>query len=135
MPNNHARRLRQTLTDAERRLWSALRGRQLGGWKFRRQHPVGPYILDFACLEGRLAVEADGGQHADSHYDERRSLWLIDQGWRVVRFWNNDILQNTEGVLTEILRVLEEGRKASHHQPSRSNPCAGEEEGLGKWLT
>jgi len=64
MPNVKARQLRQTMTDAERRLWSVLRGRQLRGWKFRRQHPVGSYILDFACLEKYVAIEADGGQHA-----------------------------------------------------------------------
>ncbi len=92
MPNANARRLRQTMTDAERRLWAALRGRRLGGWKFRRQHPVDPYILDFACLECLTGIEADGGQHADPDHDRRRSLWLAQQGWRIVRFWNNDIL-------------------------------------------
>jgi very-short-patch-repair endonuclease len=115
-----ARHLRQTMTDAERRLWSALRGRHLGGWKFRRQHPIGPYILDFACLEKNLANEADGGQHACSDHDRQRTAWLAQQGWRVIRFWNNDILQNTEGVLIEILRVLEdipEAKQAPHPSP------------------
>ena len=102
-----ARRLRQEMTEAERRLWSVLRGRQLGGWKFRRQHPLGPYVLDFACFERHVAVEADGGQHAGSEHDQRRTLWLEGQGWRLLRFWNNEILQNTDGVLQEILRFLE----------------------------
>ncbi|WP_395828588.1 endonuclease domain-containing protein [Elstera sp.] len=115
-----ARHLRQTMTDAERRPWSALRERQLGGWKFRRQHPIGPYILDFACLEKNLAIEADGGQHAGSDHDRQRTAWLAQQGWRVIRFWNNDILQNTEGVLIEILRVLKnipEPKQAPHPSP------------------
>jgi very-short-patch-repair endonuclease len=96
------------MTDAERRLWSALRSRRLQGFKFRRQHPLGNYILDFACIEHRLVIEADGGQHADNLADERRTAWLESQGWRVIRFWNNDILTNTEGVLDAILRILVE---------------------------
>jgi very-short-patch-repair endonuclease len=110
MANRNARDLRVNATDAERRLWSALRGRRLEGFKFRRQHPVGPYILDFACVEHRLVIEADGGQHADSDYDERRTAWLEGQGWRVVRFWNNEILTNTSGVIDRILEVLSLGR-------------------------
>jgi very-short-patch-repair endonuclease len=95
------------MTDAERRLWSALRGRRLEGYKFRRQHPLGVYILDFACVEHRLVIEADGGQHADTQYDDRRSAWLESQGWRVIRFWNNDILANTAGVVEVILKALQ----------------------------
>ncbi|HYB57668.1 MAG TPA: endonuclease domain-containing protein, partial [Alphaproteobacteria bacterium] len=93
MAERNARQLRIDMTDAERRLWSALRGRRLEGYKFRRQHPLGPFIVDFACLEHRLVVEADGG-HADSDDDRRRTAWLERRGWRVVRFWNNDILAN-----------------------------------------
>ena len=107
MVNQKSRELRATMTDAERRLWSALRGRRLEGYKFRRQHPLGPFILDFACVQHRLVVEADGGQHADNNYDERRTAWLAKRGWRVIRFWNNDILANTEGVADTILRALE----------------------------
>lgn len=102
-----ARRLRIEMTDAERKLWSALRGRQLEGFKFRRQHPLGPYILDFACIEHRLVIEADGGQHGESDTDNRRTAILEQHGWRVIRFWNNDILTNIEGVVSEILRVLQ----------------------------
>lgn len=94
------------MTDAERRLWSALRSRRLQGFKFRRQHPLGNYILDFACIEHRLVIEADGGQHADNEADERRTAWLESEGWRIIRFWNNDILANTEGVLDTVVRIL-----------------------------
>ena len=106
MASRTARRLRTTMTDAERRLWSALRGRRLRGFKFRRQHPLGPFVVDFACLDHRLVIEADGGQHADSVEDERRTAWLERRGWRVLRFWNNDIFANPEGVQEAILRAL-----------------------------
>src|SRR5690348_9617312 len=94
MSHENARALRSRLTDAERRLWSLLRGRKLAGYKFRRQHPLGPFILDFASYKYQLAVEADGGQHADSEQDERRTRWIESHGWRVIRFWNNEILAN-----------------------------------------
>ncbi len=97
------------MTDAERRLWAALRGRRLTGYKFRRQHPLGRFIVDFACVEHRLVIEADGGQHADSPEDERRTRWLERRGWRVVRFWNNEILANSEGVQETILHILAGG--------------------------
>ena len=101
-----ARTMRTQPTEAERALWRLLRHEQLGGWKFRRQHPLPPYILDFACLEVCVAVEVDGGQHADSAYDAARDRHLRLHGWRVLRFWNNDVLGNPEGVATEILRAL-----------------------------
>jgi very-short-patch-repair endonuclease len=110
MPSQQARALRVTMTDAERRLWARLRGRRLVGYKFRRRHPLGRYILDFACIEHRLAVEADGGQHSESVADERRTAWLERQGWRVLRFWNNEILTNSEGVQETILQALGEQR-------------------------
>ncbi|SRR5579883_2947337 len=124
MPDRQARQLRLTMTDAERRLWSALRGRRLQGYKFRRQHPLGPFILDFACIAHRLAVEADGGQHADNDYDRRRTAWLARRGWRVIRFWNNDILVNPEGVQEAILQALQEGRRsdASGEDPHPPSP-------------
>ena len=96
------------MTDAERRLWACLRGRRLVGYKFRRQHPLGPFIVDFACIEHRLVIEADGGQHADSKADARRTAWLERHGWRVLRFWNPDILKSTEGVQEMILEALKE---------------------------
>jgi very-short-patch-repair endonuclease len=107
MERDKARLLRFGMTDAERRLWSALRGRRLKNFKFRRQHPLGPFVLDFACVEHRLVIEADGGQHAENDDDRRRTGWLEAQGWRVCRFWNNDILRNPEGVQTAILSLLE----------------------------
>jgi very-short-patch-repair endonuclease len=106
MPNLKAKELRRAATDAERRLWSLLRDRGLDDYKFRRQHPIGPYVADFACVEMRLIVEADGGQHADSLPDERRTAWLNAQGWTVVRFWNDEILKNSAGVYEEIVRAL-----------------------------
>jgi primosomal protein N' (replication factor Y) len=106
MSNENARRLRKTMTDAEKRLWSALRDKRLGSFKFRRQRPVGPFIADFACIEKRLIIEADGGQHNENAEDARRTAWLENHGWIVLRFWNNDILKNTEGVLTRILEVV-----------------------------
>ena len=79
-------------------MWRLLRGRQLAGLKFRRQLTLGDYIVDFACLDPRIVVECDGGQHADSHYDEVRDAWLKAQGFRVLRFWNTDILHEAEHV-------------------------------------
>ena len=100
-----ARNLRRNMTDAERALWSGLRNGQLG-WRFRRQHPIPPYIVDFACLEAKLVVEADGGQDTLPGEHERRDEELRRQGWRVLRLWNNDILQNRTGVLQTIAAAL-----------------------------
>jgi very-short-patch-repair endonuclease len=107
MPNRKARRLRQSSTDAERRMWSALRDRRLMKYKFRRQHPIGHYIVDFACTQHALIIEVDGGQHDEDSTDARRTNWFQSQSWRVLRFWNNDVLTNTEGVIETILGVLE----------------------------
>jgi very-short-patch-repair endonuclease len=93
------------MTDAERLLWSRLRSRQLNGHKFRRQVPVGSFIADFLCWEAGMIVEVDGGQH-DEATDASRTAWLADNGYHVVRFWNNDVLQNIEGVLEELSLVL-----------------------------
>ena len=102
-----ASHLRTNSTDAERHLWQFLRNRQLGGYKFRRQHPLPPYTVDFVCLERRLIVELDGGQHADAQAcDTARTHALEQSGYRVLRFWNHQALSNTEGVLTFILQQL-----------------------------
>jgi oxygen-independent coproporphyrinogen-3 oxidase len=99
--------LRHDATKAEQRLWSRLRDKQLVGWKFRRQVPLGPYIVDFYCAGTKLVVELDGGQHADqAERDLIRTAWLEGQGYRVIRFWNNDVLGNTDGVLTELMKIL-----------------------------
>jgi very-short-patch-repair endonuclease len=107
MASRRARQLRLDQTDAERRLWGALRSRRLAGYKFRRQRPIGPFIVDLVCIAHRLIVEADGGQHADNDADTRRTAWLEKRGWHVIRFWNNEILANTEGVQETILQILE----------------------------
>jgi len=101
-----ARQLRRDMTDAERQLWRHLRQRQLDGHRFRRQHPIGPFVADFVCLEQRLVIEVDGGQHADSASDGRRSQFLMQQGCCVLRFWNHDVLGNIEGVVASILQSL-----------------------------
>ena len=107
MANRTARNLRCSMTDAERLLWYFLRARRFAGCKFRRQHPIGPFIADFACVEHRLVIEADGGQHAESATDSRRTHWLEAEGWRVMRYWNDDILYRTNEVLEEIRKAVE----------------------------
>jgi len=106
MPESMPRLLRKTPTEAEKKLWLRLRQHQLG-CKFRRQHPVGGYIADFACVEHRLIVEADGGQHAENPNDAIRTQRLEALGWRVLRFWNNDITKNADGVVETILQAIE----------------------------
>jgi very-short-patch-repair endonuclease len=115
-----ARRLRLTPTDAEIRLWSRLRRKQLEGFRFRRQHPLGPYVVDFFCAEAKLIVEVDGGQHADDN--DTRTRWLESRGYRVIRFWNNDVLANTEGVQHMILDAL---RAAPHPNLPLKGPQGG----------
>lgn len=105
--NKQARKLRKEMTDAERKLWSLLRNRKLSGFKFRRQVPIGPYIADFLCFEARLIVEADGGQHAASEHDTKRDAWLSAEGYGILRFWNSDISDNSEGVLSRLASTLE----------------------------
>jgi very-short-patch-repair endonuclease len=109
MPNAQARSMRRVPTEPERLLWSRLRDRRLGRFKFRRQRPIGQFIADFACMERRLIVEADGGQHADSEYDAFRTDWLQRQGWRMTRFWNHEVLENPNGVAHAILLLLQHG--------------------------
>lgn len=97
-----ARAMRHEQTDAEKALWRALRDRRLQGVKFRRQVPVGPYIVDFLCLKHRLVIEADGSQHAENARDARRDSYLATHGFSVLRFWNGDILNQRESVLATI---------------------------------
>ncbi len=101
-----ARELRGNPTDAEKRLWSHLRASQLCGAKFTRQHPIGDFIADFACRSLRLAIELDGGQHADNSADAVRTEIIEAHGYRVIRFWNYDVLANTDGVLTRIAEEI-----------------------------
>ena len=123
-----ARNLRQKQTDAEQMLWRHLRARHLQGWKFRRQHQIGSYIVDFVCPDASLIVELDGGQHVDQVvYDERRTLELQTMGYRVLRFWNNDVLANLESVLEVLLEAL-----ASPGPSPQPSPRRGEGAGRGK---
>ena len=101
------RRLRRNSTDAEMQLWFKLRDRRLSGLKFLRQYPIGPYVADFVCRDRRLIVEVDGGQHSDSSRDRIRDAALAAEGYRILRFWNTDVLSNIDGVLTAILSELE----------------------------
>jgi very-short-patch-repair endonuclease len=100
---HHAKALRSNQTDAEQRLWYQLRAHRFMGLKFKRQKLLGRYIVDFVCLEHRLAIELDGGQHAEQvAYDRQRDTWLRQQGYTVLRFWNNDVMQQLDGVLERI---------------------------------
>jgi very-short-patch-repair endonuclease len=104
-----ARRLRRTTTDAERRLWHHLRKLDLDGSHFRRQVPIGPYIADFGCMAARLLIEIDGSQHGEDRnkaHDDVRTVWLERQGYRVLRFWNNDIANNIDGVMEAIYAAI-----------------------------
>ena len=103
MSRGHAKSLRANMTEAERRLWYYLRAHRFAGMKFRRQALIGPYVVDFASLRRNLIIEVDDGQHADSENDQRRTRWLEDQGFRVLRFWNNEVLSNTYGILETIM--------------------------------
>jgi very-short-patch-repair endonuclease len=103
-----ARRLRQAATDAEAARWSRLRSRRLNGHKFVRQEPIGPYVVDLICRDFRLIIEVDGGQHADNPRDAVRDKWLADHNYRILRFWNNEVLGNMSGVLETIATALAE---------------------------
>jgi very-short-patch-repair endonuclease len=126
-----AKHSRSHPTDAEHRLWQLLRAKRLSGWKFRRQPPIGPYRPDFVCHSAKLIVEADGGQHGPG-FDGARDEWLSSEGFRILRFWNNDIFNNEEGVLTTILSALEASDAASSRAgcPPLPNPSPTRGEGL-----
>jgi glutamate 5-kinase len=123
--NPYARRLRQEATDAEQKLWLEVRNRRLGGFKFRRQATIGPYVVDFLCPEHALIVEVDGSQH-NPEADAERSAFLEDLGYRVVRFWNNEVLQNLEGVLQSLLAVLAQAAAEPESPSPNPLPQAGE---------
>jgi very-short-patch-repair endonuclease len=125
---DRAREMRANPTDAERRLWSILRDRRMPSAKFRRQHVIAPYIVDFACLERALIIEADGSQHADNRSDVRRDAYLRARGFRILRFWNNDVLENAAGVFDAIAGALH-----TPHPPIASQwvPPSPKGEGLG----
>lgn len=120
-----ARELRNGATDAERLLWRYLKNRQFEGFRFRRQVPIGVYIVDFVCPQARLVVELDGGQHTEkTSYDDSRTVWLEQQGYCVKRFWNHEVLQNADVVAAEIHRVL-----TKSFTPPQPSPSLCEREG------
>ena len=119
---SHAKDLRSHQTDAEHRLWQILRAHRLAGYKFRRQVPPDFYIADFVCFARRLIIEVDGGQHAGSTSDKRRDTYLQQEGFRLLRIWNNDIFDNEEGVAEAILSAL--------RSPPLPNPSPARGEGL-----
>ncbi len=109
MANERARTLRKSMSEAEWKLWHELRKRQVGGHRFRRQHPIGPYVVDFVCLEHRFVVEVDGGQHSEPEqveHDTRRTEWLAREGYRVFRVWNAEVFNNLDGVVATIWAEL-----------------------------
>jgi very-short-patch-repair endonuclease len=114
------------MTDAEQMLWGGLRRHRLG-WRFRRQFPIPPYVADFVCIEARLIIEADGGQHARPGEHDRRDRRLRQRGWRVIRFWNNEILANLPGVLQTITAALGPPREHRPHPnpPPLAAACGG----------
>jgi very-short-patch-repair endonuclease len=119
--HNLARNNRKDPTDAERRLWIMLRQRQLGGHRFRRQAPIGDFIVDFVCFEAKLIIELDGGQHClQTDEDAARTRWMNSQGFQVLRFWNSDIFDNLEGVVEAIARAagLTDAEREGCHVPA-----------------
>jgi len=118
--------MRRDMTDAEKTLWRLLRAKRLDDGKFRRQLPIGPFIVDFACPSKRLVIEADGSQHAECAYDGRRDAWLGSQGWRVLRFWNRDILTNHEGVWRSIAAALATPLPPTNARWAPPSPARGE---------
>ncbi len=109
MANENARRLRRDMTDVERFVWQHLRSREFAGYKFRRQMPIGSYIVDFVCLEKRLIIELDGGQHVEqAEYDQSRTDWLVSQGFRVLRYWNHEVFQDWDAIEEALWAALRE---------------------------
>ena len=121
-----AREMRASPTAAERRLWSMLRDRRMPIFKFKRQFVIDPYIVDFVCFERRLIIEADGGQHCESEYDLRRDAFLNAQGFTVLRFWNNEVLENAGGVFEAIYAELKSPHPPIATQWVPPSPARGE---------
>jgi len=121
--NQLAKNLRANQTDAEKLLWRYLRSKQLESTKFRRQQPIGDYIVDFVSLDKKLIIELDGGQHStNAEKDQQKDKWLSKQGFKVLRFWNNDVIKNTKGVLAAIMEDITPSPNPS--PPGRGIKCA-----------
>jgi len=135
MPNERARHLRKNMTDTERFVWHRLRKRQLAHFKFRRQMPLGPFIIDFISLERRVILELDGGQHAElAEADQKRTEWLKEQGFRVLRFWNHEVWKDWDAIEQVLWEALEAG------PPPQPSPARGEGEEMRRpsqryWVT
>jgi very-short-patch-repair endonuclease len=146
MANERARALRKDMSDAEWKLWQEIRRGQIEGYRFRRQHPIGPYIADFVCLEKRLIVEVDGGQHAEPKqmvHDSKRTAWLEARGYHVIRCWTSELSENMSGVLDTVWQALKQlpttrgrpppPRRAKDHLAPCGEPVAeAEREGGAK---
>ncbi len=111
-----AKQLRRNMTDAEKLLWYHLRAHRFAEAKFKRQQPLGNYIVDFVCFEAKLVIEVDGGQHFDNTQDMQRDEWLRGQGFEVMRFWNNEVLGQTESVMEKIFQVLTPSPQPLSHE-------------------
>ena len=116
-----AKRLRRDMTEAERTLWGALRARRAEA-KWRKQQPIGEFIVDFFCPAAKLIVEVDGGQHSESEADARRTVWLEGAGYRVVRFWNNDVFDNLDGVIVRIQEAVAEAPSPTSARQQAAKP-------------
>ena len=126
LKTKYSRQLRISSTKAELKLWNHLRSRALNGRKFMRQHPIGPFIVDFVCRERRLVIEVDGGQHALNERDQLRDQWFVEHGYSVLRFWNNEVLGNIEGVLEAVQFALADTPPHPASFARRPLPACGE---------
>ena len=124
-----AKGLRTQMTDAEQRLWYRLRAHRFLDLKFKRQAPIGPYVVDFICFDHKLIVEVDGGQHAANMSDSRRDAWLSSEGYRVLRFWNHDVLKRTDAVLEEIASAIATAQETPLPARSARHPLPQGERG------
>ena len=134
---NFARNLRNQMTEAEKRLWRFLRAGQLGGYKFRRQVAIGPYVVDFVCLSQKLIIELDGPQHQEqvaAEHDARRTGWLNDCGYRVLRFPNHQLDDEIHAVVDQIRGALDDRRAERAASPLPSPPLQGEGAGRNQWI-
>ena len=132
MSLEHAKSLRKQMTDAERRLWYRLRAHRLENWKFKRQVPIGPYVVDFASLNTKTVIEVDGGQHQGNKRDTVRDHYLVGLGYVVLRFWNDEVLRSTDAVLEQITSTIREASNAPSPGSARRAEPPSPRRGEGK---